>query len=144
MKRVSLTLAAVVGAALLVAAPVAAQTPAPAPKPKWVAPVKGIAEIGYLAPQTKVVGDDIITTMKIKNLSTGSVALLRVDEYWWDKANNPVGGDTYRHKKPLMPGEIITITLRTKKNPAMYRNQYQFSHANGTVKAKVLKTLPAT
>src|SRR5688572_21255471 len=105
MKRLSLTLAAVVGAALLVAAPMAAQAPAPAPKAKWVAPVKGIAEIGYLAPQTKVVGEEIITTMKIKNLSTGSVALLRVDEYWWDKANNPVGGDTYRHKKPLLPGE---------------------------------------
>jgi hypothetical protein len=144
MKRLSLTLAAAIGAALLAAAPLTAQTPAPAAKTKWVAPVKGVAEIGYLAPQTKVVGDEIITTMKIKNLSTGSVALLRVDEYWWDKANNPVGGDTYRHKKPLMPGEIITITLRTKKNPAMYRNQYQFSHANGTVKAKVLKTLPAS
>ena len=32
-------------------------------------------------------------------------------------------------------GEIITITLETPSNPAMNRNQYNFSHANGEIKA---------
>jgi hypothetical protein len=113
----------------------------PTAKPKWVAPVKGLAEIGYLPPKTKVVGNEIVTTMKIKNLAPGSIALLRVDEFWWDKANNAIGGDTYRHKKLLMPGEVIEITLKNPKNPNYHRNNYQFSHANGQIKATVLKKI---
>ena len=61
---------------------------------------------------------------------------MRIDEFWWDKGNNPVGGATYRHKKPLMPGEVIEVQLTTQKNPRMFRNNYQFSHANGTVKTE--------
>jgi hypothetical protein len=149
MKRLSLTLATAVAGAMLLssAAALLAQgtaKPAPAqsaPKPKWVAPVKGTAEVGYLAPKTKVVGNEIITTIRIQNLSTGAISLLRVDEFWYDKANNPVGGGTYRHKKLLMPGEVIDVELKIPKNPQMFRNQYQFSHANGQVKAKILKTI---
>ncbi len=111
------------------------------PRPRFVPPVKGQAEIGYLKPQTKVVGAEVVTIFKIKNLSTGAIAGLQVDEYWWDKENNPVGGDRERVKKPLMPGEVVTIELRTQKNPRMFRNNYQFTHANGTIKAKVLTKL---
>jgi hypothetical protein len=152
MKRLThAVLALAVGTGVLAsAAPLGAQAkpaPAPAPaaqapaKPKYVAPIKGIAEIGYLAPQTKVVGNEVVTTFKVKNLSTGSIALLRVDEFWWDKANQAVGGATYRHKKLLLPGEVIDVELRNPKNPNFFRNNYQFSHANGTIKPKVLKTL---
>lgn len=159
MKRLSLTLtAAAVGVLLLSpTADLLAQTPpkpatpsttapaapaTPAAKQKWVAPVKGMAEIGYTKPVTKVVGNEIVTTIRIQNLSIGSIALLRVDENWYDKGNNPIGGATYRHRKPLMPGEIIDITLKSPKNPAMNSNQYQFSHANGQIKPKVLAKIP--
>jgi hypothetical protein len=145
MNRLILALAAVTiatGGAASLSAQAAAGSQQPARK--WVAPVKGIAEIGYTAPATKVVGNEIVTTMKIKNLSTGSIALLRVDEYWYDQANQPVGGDTYRHRKPLMPGEVIEVTLRNPKNPKYHRNQYQFSHANGQIKPKVLKKIDET
>jgi len=36
---------------------------------------------------------------------------------------------------------VATIELRTPKNPKMDRNSYQFSHANGQVKTKVLTKL---
>jgi hypothetical protein len=119
------------------AAPAAAQ--APAAKPRLVAPVRGVAQLGYTKPvvkRGKIGGKDfIITTIQVKNMATGAIAGLKVDEFWYDKGGNPVTGDNYRHPRPLQPGEVITITLETPSNPAMNRNQYNFSHANGEIKA---------
>jgi hypothetical protein len=107
-------------------------------RPKFVRPVKGVAEIGYLKPVVKVEGNEVVTTIKIKNLSNGAIAGLRVDEFWYDKSGAMLPGDTQRVRQPILPGEVVTITLRTPKNPKMDRNTYQFSHANGTIKAKIL------
>ena len=52
-----------------------------APK-KLVPPVRGEATIGYLKPVTKQDKNMIITTIKIKNLSNGAIAGLKVDEFW--------------------------------------------------------------
>ncbi len=133
-RLVKVVAAAVV--ALSVAGTAAAQS-------KFVAPARGEVEVGVMPPVTKV--DEkakmVITTIKVKNLSTtGSVAGLKVEEYWYDKANNPVTGSKARLAKPLMPGEVGTLTLETPKDPKMHRNQYVFSHANGKVKAKSVKT----
>jgi hypothetical protein len=115
----------------------AAPPAAPASQAKFVPPIRGQAELGFLKPITKRVKEEIVTIIKVKNLSTtGSIAGLKVDEYWYDKAGDPVTGDTFRYRKPLMPGEVIEVTLRTPVNPKMDRNQYNFSHANGTIKTK--------
>jgi hypothetical protein len=83
----------------------------------------------------------VVTTIKVKNLSaTGSIAGLKVDGYWYDKANNPVTGGKARLAKPLLPGEVATLTLEMPKDPKMYRDQYVFAHANGKVKTKPMKT----
>jgi len=123
----------------------AEQGAAPAAKPRLVAPVRGVAQLGYTKPVVKrgTIGGKpfIITTIQVKNLATGAIAGLRVDEFWYDKAGNPVTGDNYRHARPLQPGEVITITLETPSNPAMNRNQYSFSHANGEIKATLQPTL---
>jgi hypothetical protein len=121
------------------AQPAAAQAPPAAPA-KFVPPIRGVAELGILNPVTKRVGKEVVTVIKIKNLSTaGSIAGLKVDEYWYDKAGDPVTGDTFRYRKPLLPGEVIEVTLRTPVNPRMDRNQYNFSHANGNIKTKRMK-----
>jgi hypothetical protein len=115
-----------------------AQAPAAAPT-KFVPPIRGQAELGILRPVTKREGKEVVTVIKVKNLSTtGSIAGLKLDEFWYDKAGNPVTGDTYRHRKPLLPEEVIEITLRTPVDPKMHQNQYNFSHANGTIKAKTM------
>src|SRR5687767_13695489 len=66
----------------------------PAAKPRLVAPVRGEAALGYTKPvvkPAKIGGRDfIVTTMQIKNLSTGAVAGLKVDEFWYNKAGDPV------------------------------------------------------
>jgi hypothetical protein len=112
-----------------------AQQPAPAAKAKFVPPIRGQAELGFTKPVTKRVKDEIVTTIKVKNLSTtGAIAGLKVEEYWYDKAGDPVTGDRFMYRKPLLPQEIIEVTLRTPVNPKMDRNQYNFSHANGTIK----------
>ena len=126
------------GAAMAEQAKPAAPAPAaPAAPAKFVPPIRGQAELGFMKPVTKRVGKEIVTTIKVKNLSTnGSIAGLKVDEFWYDKAGDPVTGDSFRYRKPLLPGEVIDVELRTPVNAKMDRNQYNFSHANGTIKTK--------
>ena len=147
MKRATLaTLVAVVvsfgvsSAVFAQATPPAQGTAAAAPRKKFVAPVKGVAEIGYLKPVVKVdqKTNEVVTTIKIRNMSLGSIAGLRVDEFWYDKGGNMLPGDSVRQRQPLNPGEVVVVELRTPKNPKMDRNSYQFSHANGQIKAKIL------
>jgi len=138
---------AVVGTALLTAgsafaqAP-AAQAPASPSGTKLISPVRGQAEIGFLQPVTKREGGMIVTTIKIKNLASAPIAGLKVDEFWYDKAGDPVtGAQPFRYRKPLMPGEVIDVVLKVPTNPKMNSNQYKFEHANGTIKATKLPKL---
>ena len=142
MNRQKLMRLAIAGIVVLVAGAAAAQAPPPATppaKPRLVAPVRGVAQLGYTRPVVKngkIGGKDfVITTIRVKNMATGAIAGLKVDEFWYDKAGNPVTGDNYRHPRPLQPGEVITITLETPRDPRMNRNQYNFTHANGEIKA---------
>jgi hypothetical protein len=124
-------------------APAAKATPtttqqAPAAPAKFIKPLKGTADIQFIQMPSKKVGSDIVTVLKIKNLSTAPVALLKVDEYWYNKANPPVviTGDTQAYRKPFMPGEIIELTMKSPYKPDVGASQYQFSHAGGQVKLK--------
>jgi hypothetical protein len=109
---------------------------------KLVPPVRGEALIGYLKPVSKREGNMIVTTIKIKNLSNGAIAGLKVDEFWYDKAGDPVtGSQPFRYRKPLQPGEVIDVVLKVPTNPKMDRNQYKFEHANGTIKTQLLPKL---
>ncbi len=114
-------------------------TPAPAAKAKWVAPIKGIATVEIVKSTPKKVGDEIVTVLKVKNTSSGSIALFRVDEYWYDKKQQVVSGDTQRWPKPFYPGDVIEITLRSPVKPELYMNTYNFAHANGQIKPTVVK-----
>ena len=107
-----------------------------------VTPIRGDAEIGVLKPVTSVdqKAGLVRTIIKVKNLSpTQSIAGLKVEEFWYDKAGNPVTGSRARLTKPLQPLEIAELKLETPKDPKMDRNSYTFSHANGKVKVKNMK-----
>jgi hypothetical protein len=108
---------------------------------KLVAPVRGEAELGYTKPVQKNDGKFLTTTIKVKNLSKGAIAGLKVDEFWYDKDGNPItGSQPFRYRKPLQPGEVIEITLKVPILATMKtgRNQYKFEHANGKIKATLL------
>ena len=106
------------------------------PKAVWINPVRGIAEIQYIQGQPRVEKDIIVTTFQVKNMSAAPIARLTIEEFWWDKQRNPVSGDKEFLKKPLAPGEVATIVLRTPRMPNMDTNNYKFSHQNGDVKPK--------
>jgi len=110
-------------------------------KRKLVAPVRGVANVELTAPDTKVVGDKVVTTMRIKNVSSGPIAGFRIEENWFDRTRQPVPGDVYRHPRPLPVGEVIVVTLTTPRKPGMGDNRYTFSHANGEIKTTVVKNL---
>jgi hypothetical protein len=154
MKVQNLLLVALAGSVML-AADTSAQAPKPAPKPatpapaaqapaakpRLSAPVRGIAQLGYTKPvvkPAKIGGKDfIVTTIQVKNMADGAIAGLRVEEFWYNKAGDPITGDEYRHPKPLQPGEIVTVTLETPRQEGMLRNQYSFRHANGEIRASL-------
>jgi hypothetical protein len=136
----TVALAAAIG--FLVAPAAIAQTPAPAapaaqaaPR-KLISPIRGEATVEYTRPNTSRKGGNVVTMMTVKNTSSGPIAGFRIEESWADKSGNLAGGDTYRHPKPFMPGEVITVTLTTPANTRMASNSFTFVHANGTVKPK--------
>ena len=112
----TVALAAAIG---FVIAPAAfAQAPAPAapasqPPRKLISPIRGEATVEYTRPNTTRKGGNIVTIMVIKNTSAMPIAGFRLEESWADKSGNLAGGDVYRHPKPFMPGEVITVTLTT-------------------------------
>lgn len=99
--------------------------------------VKGMAELGILQPVTKVEGKEVVTTIKVKNLSKGTIVGLKVEEYWYDKDGNPLPGDSKKLSQPLAPGAVSTIVLRTPVSPRMDRNNYVFTHDSGKVHTTV-------
>jgi hypothetical protein len=112
---------------------------APAAPAKFVPPIRGEAQVSMTKPLTKRTATEIITNFKVKNPSTtGSIAGLKISEFWYDKAGNPVSGDEFRYRKPLMPGEVIDVELRSPVNPKMASSQYKFEQGNGTVKPTVV------
>ena len=114
-------------------------TTAPAAKAKFVPLVKGVANIEVIQGASKAVGKDIVTVLKIKNTSDGSIGMLRVDELWYNKDLKHVSGDSQAIRRAILPGEIVEVTLKSPTVPNLYRSQYSFSHANGTIKAKAVK-----
>jgi hypothetical protein len=149
-------LLALAGAALLGTGLAAAQskpavTPSPAPQRpndegsapvKLIAPVRGEVELGHTQPKPAREGNMIVTRIKVKNLAKGAIAGLKVDEFWYDKSGNPVAGaPSFRYRKPLQPGEVIEVVLRTPANPAMHQPQWKFEHANGKIKPVLMPKL---
>jgi len=99
--------------------------------------VRGMAEVGILQPVTKVEGKEVVTTIKVKNLSKGTIVGLKVEETWYDKDGNPLPGDSKKLSQPLAPGALSTIVLRTPVSSKMDRNNYVFTHDNGQVHTTV-------
>ena len=138
-------------ALLLFPAAFAGQTPAQAPAQaapaaprKLISPVRGEAQVEYTKPKTDKKGTEVTTVLMVKNVSAAPIAGFKLEESWIDKAGTLAGGDTYRHPKPFMPGEVITVTLKSPWNARMTSNSYNFTHANGTVKPKLVPKIAPT
>jgi hypothetical protein len=113
--------------------------PAPAAKAKFAPVVKGLASVEMIQGKPARVGGDIVTVLKIKNTSSGAIALLRVDELWYNQKREQVTGDSQKVLKPIQPGEVVEITMKSPVKPNLYVSQYAFSHVNGKVDVKSVK-----
>ena len=147
MKRAHLTIAAtLVGATLVVTA--LAQTPAAPPMTsilagkKFTPAFKGQAELDYTKPVTKREKEMVVTTIMVKNNATGPLLRLTIDETWYDAAGGLVTGGKGIINR-LEPGEVGTVKIETPFNAKMKANNYNFTHANGTIKPHAVPKLMA-
>jgi hypothetical protein len=112
----------------------AAATAAPAAPAKWIPPIKGQATVDFIqAKPTKVKGE-VLTKMKVKNTSKGSIALLTVEEIWYDNKSQIASNGRHLHRALLNPGEVVEFTLASEDKPNLYQNMLSFKHANGPIK----------
>ena len=122
-----------------------ASTPAPAAPPapgKWVPPMKGEVTVDFLQGTPARVKGEVLTKMKVRNTSKGSIALLSVEEIWYNSKREIASNGIYRHKQLLPPGEIIEFTIASPEKPDLQQDMLMFKHANGTVKPNRVKKLP--
>ena len=128
--------------ALFLATPLAVAQTAPPQKAKFIPPVKGVATIDVQRSPSKRSGKEITTVVKVRNTSKGSINLLRVDQFWYDRNSKQVSFGDYRHRKaPIQPGEVVEFTIAAPDNPQISHDAMIFSHANGKVDAKQVKKI---
>ena len=111
------------------------------PNSRLVATIRGPGQIGYLPPEARRQGNEIVTTFRIKNISTGALAGFKVDEFWYDSDGETVTGDSHRMRRPFLVDEVIEVVLRVPRNSRMDRSNYEFSHQNGVVEANLFEEM---
>ena len=147
MNRARVTIAATLVGASFVATALAQPPQAPPMTPvlagkKFTPAFKGQAEIDYTKPVTKRDKEMVVTTIMVKNNAVGPLLRLTVDETWYDAAGGLVtGGKGVLNR--LEPGEVGTVKIETPFNAKMKANNYNFTHANGTIKPHAVPKLMA-
>jgi hypothetical protein len=147
MIRARHLLAATLTSASLIGVSVIAQTPQAPPMTsvlagkKFTPPAQGSVEVDFTAPKTSRVKDMVVTKIVVKNTMTKPIARLTIDETWYDDKGATVTGSKGVVNGLLQPGEIQTIVIETPFNAKMKANNYNFTHANGTVKPHKVTTM---
>jgi hypothetical protein len=145
--KVRFAVAAALVSASLVAVEVSAQTAqAPAMTPllagkKLTPPIRGQADVDFTQPKTTKKGSDVVTVIKVKNMSAAPIARLKVIETWFDSNNGTVPGGEGVINGLLSPGEVATIEIHTPWSDKLKSNSWNFVHANGSVKPHKVASL---
>jgi hypothetical protein len=108
---------------------------------KFSPPIRGEANIDIVKSPTKREGTVLVTKIIVKNTSAAPIPRLKVAETWFDKDGGMIPGGEAVINGLLQPNEVQTLEIRTPVNLKMAQSQLQFSHANGTVKPKAVKSL---
>ena len=110
---------------------------------KITPPIRGQAEIDIVKAPTKREGTTLVTKIQVKNMSAAPIARVRVVETWYDKSGGTIPGGEAVINGLLQPNEVQALEIRTPVNLSMSTSQLAFSHANGTIKAKAVKSFDA-
>ncbi len=150
MTRARYAVAATLVASLAGVSVFAQQPPAAAPPmksilagKKFTPPIKGEATIDIVKSPTKREGTVLVTKILVKNTSNAPIPRLKVAETWFDKDGSMIPGGEAVINGLLQPNEVGTLEIRTPVNLKMSQSQLQFSHANGAIKPKAVKSLEA-
>ena len=108
-------------------------------KARMKPPVKGTASIEFIATKPKVANGEVQGVIRVKNVDTGPIVGLVVDEYFYSKGKE-VSACTARVRSPIAAGEIIDLPISCP-NPKeqVDNNNLVFRHANGKVQPKPVK-----
>ena len=124
------------------AAPAVATAPAPPSaelmKARMRPPVKGTAFVEYIQGPSKPVKDEIVTTIKVKNISNAPIIGFRIDQYFY-KGKEEISAGTWRGRSPIAPDEVVDVTVTAPMKTGITGSQMRFSHANGAVKPTSVK-----
>jgi len=147
MNRARIMFAATLVGATMLATDALAQTTAPPMTPvlagkKFTPPFKGQADVDFTQPVTKNVNGMVTTTIQVKNTMNAPLLRLTIDETWYDAAGGLVTGGKGIVNR-LEPGEVGTVKIETPFNKSMKANNYNFTHANGTIKPHAVPKLTA-
>ena len=104
--------------------------------------LRGLARVQILTPETKIEGNEVVSTVRVRNISKDWISRFTATEYWYDDQGTGTRGGSRTHDERFMPDDVIELQLRTTKNPDFYQNQFQFSHENGEVDATVVTGFP--
>jgi hypothetical protein len=133
------------------AAPAAAQPAVPAPQltpilagRKITPPLRGEAQVQVVwPPVTKRDKDDVITKIQVKNVSSGPVKGLTIAQPWYNKAGAVSAEPRGVIAGLLQPNEVQIVTIQVTYKPDMISNNYEFTHANGSVKPVKVQRMEA-
>jgi hypothetical protein len=106
-----------------------------------VATIRGPGQVGYLQPISSRQRNEMVTSFRIQNNSTGALAAFKVDEFWYDRGGDTVAGGSFRMEKPFLQGEIIEVELRIPRDTRMSTSNYEFSHKNGVIEATLFEEM---
>ena len=110
---------------------------------KFLPPIKGEAAIEYTAPKTARQGNNVVTTVVVRNIMQQPIARLAINEVWYEKDGGVLTAGRAVINGLLQPNEIQTMTLTTPWKAGMGSFQRRFTHAGGDVKLNVVKNLEA-
>jgi hypothetical protein len=85
--------------------------------------------------------DMVITRVTVRNAALGPIARLTATESWYGKDGSLTVESRGLINGLLQPGEVQVIAVETLFRPGLDRNNLTFSHANGTVRPKVVDKL---
>jgi hypothetical protein len=76
----------------------------------------------------------VVTRIIVRNAAAAPIPRLTIDQTWYNKAGAVVISARGMVKGLLQPGEVQEVLIETPYERNMISNNYQFQHANGTVK----------
>jgi hypothetical protein len=100
----------------------------------FVAPIRGEAVVEFAPPTTRREKDFVVTRFTVRNASERPIARLTITETWYGKDQAVVTGGKGSVNGLMQAGEVQTIVIQSPFRPGMTSNNFNFTHANGSVK----------